>query len=520
MLINIKENWRKSLHLASMDDDDRDRKQQEVFAFFSRQSDRRIDTHASVVFLEKARALKFKRAIRLPFLDYSTLEKRRAACEEELIVNKIFAPKLYKRVVAITENETGFEVSDNGSAVEWAVEMARFDENATLDHLARKGPLDPTIGEKLAKCMYRSHRDAHRSDGSTWLSSVHSIVERNTDAFDEMNLPKESIERLGQLSETKIHLLMPLLRERASNGLVRRCHGDAHLGNVVIIDDEPVLFDALEFDPVLATTDTLYDLAFPIMDFIYFGLEDSANRLFNCYLAETWQDSANSLTLLSLFLSMRAAIRANVTFAKSRLSNDESAKIALTAELYFEQAMQHLKPAAPSLIAIGGRSGTGKSVLARDIASLVRPSPGAVILRSDFMRKQMFGVNALTHLPSYAYEQKVSDQVYERLLESAQAVLRQGFSVIIDAAFLREAERCRVQTLAEKMRFKFRSFFLEAPLLVRSERVRSRSNDASDATPDVAAAQEGYDIGILGWPIVDASGTPDQTRNRALAIWR
>jgi aminoglycoside phosphotransferase family enzyme/predicted kinase len=476
---------------------------------------KRIDTHASIVFLEPDRALKIKRAVRLPFLDYSTLEKRKHACEEELAVNRRFAPKLYRRVVPITLGAKGPEIAGNGSVIEWAVEMARFDEGKTLDHLARAKELKPELAEMLADIICDSHEGAEISNGFAWLSSIATFIDRNTAKFrGQASLTREAVERLHDWSHRQFDAMLPLLRERAAKGFVRRCHGDAHLGNIVLIDGKPVLFDAIEFDPVIATTDILYDLAFPIMDLVQFGLRAAANRLFNHYLQSSWQENADALRLLPLFLSMRAAIRSHVLFTKCEQSPNDND--AADAKSYFDLALAFLESGQPSLIAIGGKSGTGKSVLAREVAPLLPPSPGAIVLCSDVIRKELFRVDPLVALPETAYAPQITADVYRELLDRARKVTAQGFSVIVDAAFLQQAERDELSAEAPKMKADFRAVFLTTDLAIRLERVGSRRHDASDATPRVANDQEGYVIGRIDWPIVDASDSPAQTLRRSL----
>lgn len=476
---------------------------------------KRVDTHISIVFLGKDRVLKVKRAVQLPFLDFSTIEMRKRACEEELAVNSRFAPKLYRRVVPITQKNGGLEIDGDGPVIEWAVEMARFDENKTFDHLARAGHITPKLAETLAVTIRTTHERAEISDGSSWLTSLQGIVDRNTEVFrNEPQLPRQLVDRLDAASRRGLVEYRPLLHARASEGMVRRCHGDAHLGNITLIDETPVLFDAIEFDPVMATTDVLYDLAFPIMDFCRFGLVVCANRLFNGYLQAAWRENAPGLRLLPLFLSMRAAIRSNVLFTKCRLSRDEGHD-ATDARAYFDLALRHIEPAKPSLIAIGGKSGTGKTVLARQTAPLLAPLPGAVLLRSDVIRKELFGVTPLTALPVDAYTSEVTARVYRTLLERSRQIIDQGFSVIVDAAFLNETERNELSTAAQKLGAAFHPVFLTANLGVRLDRIGTRKGDASDATAEIAASQDNYDIGPIDWPIVDASGSPEQTLERS-----
>jgi hypothetical protein len=475
-----------------------DQIQEAVLAFLGdeHRNCKRVDTHASIVFLEKDRVLKVKRAIRLPFLDYSTLKKRKQACDEELVVNKPFAPEVYRRVVAITQGKRGFEVGGDGPTVEWAVEMARFDEGQTFDHLARRGMITPRLAEALAGVIRDTHQRAAGSDGAAWLASVAGIIDRNTQTFrDEATLERDSVERLHELSHQRLTDCRPLMQIRASQGFIRRCHGDAHLANIVLIDGRrPVLFDAIEFDPMTATTDILYDLAFPLMDLVHFGLKVCASQLFNSYLQNSWKDNVGVVWLLPLFLSMRAAIRANVLFTKCRISPGRA------------------------LIAIGGKSGTGKTVLAREAAALMLPLPGAVVLRSDVIRKELFGVDPLIALPEAAYSRAVTARVYRELHDRARLMIGQGFSVIIDAAFLRESERNELSIEARKLSADFRPIFLTADLAIRLDRIGSRKRDASDATRKVANDQEDYDLGRLDWPTIDASGSPAQTLERSRAL--
>ncbi len=320
---------------------------------------RRVDTHASIVFLGADRVLKVKRDVRLPFLDYSSLEKRKHACEEELVVNRRLAPQLYRRVVPITQTGNGLAIDGQGCPIEWAVEMSRFDESKTFDHLARAGGITLELAEALASTLRDAHNGAPAADGSPGLESIPRIIDGNTRTFlDETELVRQEIEQLDARSCGRLTDCRKLLLARGAEGLIRRCHGDAHLGNIVLIDGKPVLFDAIEFDPVIATTDILYDLAFPIMDFCHFDLTPCANRLFNAYLQSSSRENGNALALLPLFLSMRAAIRANVLFTKRRLSprHDHDGK---DARAYFDLALRLVKPLRPSLIAIGGKSGTG-----------------------------------------------------------------------------------------------------------------------------------------------------------------
>lgn len=496
--------------------------QDEVLAFLAEGADtgvpaRRIDTHISIVFLARDRVLKIKRAVRLPFLDNSTLDQRRHCCEEELAVNARNAPDIYRRVVPITREADGLALDGKGPPIEWAVEMARFDENRTLDHLAAVHAMPPDAADALAQTMLAAHARAPVAHSAPWPASIATIIDRNTEKFREQRtLTPTDVDRLHELSRQQLREHLALMQGRAAHGMVRRCHGDAHLANIVMIREKPVLFDAIEFDAAMATTDLLYDLAFPVMDFLHFDEPAAANRLFNGYLQAGWRDHGDALVLLPLFLSLRAAVRALVSFTKHELCPGDPACLA-DAQSYFALALQLAAPAKPSLLAIGGRSGTGKSVLARDIAGYIAPAPGAVWLRSDVIRKELAGVDALTRLPAAAYTRESSDRVYGEMFERARKVLAQGHSAIMDAAFLTVAERTAAATTARAAGVPLHGVFLNAAPEVRMQRIGLRHADASDATEAVALAQETIDPGLIDWPLIDASGTPAQTLARTKA---
>jgi len=272
-------------------------------SFGAAKGGKRIDTHASMVFLGGDRALKIKRAVRLPFLDYSTLEKRKRACEEELKVNAVNAPELYRRVVAITRNSDGiFEIDGTGTPVEWAVEMMRFDEKQSLDRVAASRTVEPSLAIAIADAILQSHDNVPCADGASWLGSIATLIDRNTAKFRTVRgLDAAAIERLDAASRDCLTRLQPLLSQRAAQGLVRRCHGDLHLANIALMDGRPLLFDAIEFDSVIATTDILYDLAFTLMDLIHFNQSAAANVVFNRYMAKARVEDIDGLRLLPLF---------------------------------------------------------------------------------------------------------------------------------------------------------------------------------------------------------------------------
>ncbi|HMJ41675.1 MAG TPA: AAA family ATPase [Pseudolabrys sp.] len=469
----------------------------------------RVDTHAATVFLAGPRAIKIKRAVKFPFLDFSTLEKRKAACEAEIEVNRAYAPAIYRGVVAITREADGaLAIGGTGEAVEWAVEMARFDNSQTLDHLAEAGKIDGALADALGRVVARAHEIAPVVKDAGFSDALRTIAAQNEEdlvAAHEL-FPPPAANALVEATRLALDKTGALLVARERDGLVRRCHGDLHLGNIVLIDGAPVLFDALEFDPAFATIDLFYDLAFLLMDMIERGMQQQANIVFNRYLTQTRRDSDfDVLAALPLFLSVRAAIRAKVTGAR----HDKEPTVAQSARDYFALAGKLLSPPAPKLIAVGGLSGTGKSLLARSLAADIPPAPGAVWLRSDVERKALFGVSETDRLPEAAYTRDVTARVYASLAAKARRVLAAGHSAIVDAVYADAKERAEIEQAVGSTAF--HGLFLTADLGVRIARVGSRTNDASDADAAVARAQERYDLSAIAWHKVDASGTPDET---------
>lgn len=492
--------------------------QQPVFDFLTtrERGAKRIDTHAASVFLSGDRVLKVKRAVRFLFLDFSTLEKRKAACAAEIEVNKPYAPKVYRGVVAITREADGtLAIDGQGAPIEYAVDMARFDETQTLDHVADRGAIDDALADRLGIAVAKAHKMAPVRHEANFAATLGDIIAQND---DELGGSAElfdagAVKALTAASRAALARLRPLLEAREGAGCVRRCHGDLHLGNLVLIDNAPMLFDAIEFNEKLAVIDRFYDLAFLLMDLIERNLAPAAATVLNRYLAETYDDSdLDALALLPLLMSLRAAIRAKVTAARPK----RDATLDARARDYFALAQRLIAPPAPRLVAVGGLSGTGKSVLARALTAHVPPLPGAVWLRSDVIRKQLFGrigISGETEpLPGEAYTAEVTKKVYATLAARAARVIAAGHSVIADAVFARAGERADIERAAPQA---FHGLFLTAGLATRLARVGARRADASDADARVARAQEEYDLGDLTWAKVDASGTPAETLRNA-----
>ena len=480
----------------------------------------RIGTHAAVVFLAGPDVYKVKRAVRFPFLDQSTLEKRRAVCEAEVAINRHFTPDLYLGTVPIVRTGKGLEIGGEGTIVEWAVHLRRFDETMTLDLVAERGRLTPEIVTGLARLVLASHARAKVRDGVAATEALHGVVEESLqELIDQREVfPPRPAKALAGDMRAAFERVRPLLLARGTKGRVRWCHGDLHLRNVVLIDGEPTLFDAIEFDESIATTDVLYDLAFLLMDLWERGLRAEANLCLNRYLwgCEDEDDEIAGLATMPLFLSLRACVRAKIAAIRF-IGGGRHEGARSEARRYFDAAVELLRPNGLRLVAIGGLSGTGKTTLATHMAPHVGRAPGAVHLRSDIVRKRLMGVGEFERLPNSAYAPEVSDQVFAALRRQAEAALGAGQSVVVDAVHHRQDEREAIADVGRRTGAAFTGLWLTAPLEVLMDRVAARQGDASDATRAVVAAQAAEPTGEIDWTRLDASGPIADLARRGLA---
>jgi predicted kinase len=300
------------------------------------------------------------------------------------------------------------------------------------------------------------------------------------------------------------------LEARRRDGFVRVCHGDLHLRNIVLVEGRPTLFDAVEFNDRIACIDVLYDLSFLLMDLWRLGLGRHANEVLNAYV-ESPAD-IEGLSLVPLFLSCRSAVRAktSATAATLQQTPERAAELFAMARAYLAGAESLLQPRPPRLIAIGGRSGTGKSTLARRLAPKIGAAPGAIVLRSDAVRKALSGRAATDRLDASHYQPGVSDEVYRVLGLRARAALAAGHAAVVDATFLDEGDRRAVAAVADAARVPFVGLWLEAPADTLAARIRERRGDASDATVEVLKDQLARDAGRIQWVVVDASGSSEE----------
>lgn len=479
-----------------------------------------VRTHSARIFLSGDRAVKLKRAVRYDYLDFSTPERRRAVLERELALNKAMAPTIYDRVAAVTRGPDGaLRLDGDGPAVDHVLLMHRFPAGAELSAIAKAGRLDRPLAEALGRVVARSHAAAEPRDADG-AELIGEIVEELAQAFAGMTAELGAAEVAAYEAALRraFAAAAPRLSARCRDGRVRRCHGDLHLRNLVLIDGAPVPFDALEFDERLGTCDVAYDLAFLVMDMLHRGLAPQANATLASWLDATGDTGA--LRVLPLFLSIRAAIRAMV--AVQTRGGGSDARLVAEARAYLAEAAAFLSLAPARLVAVGGLSGSGKTTLAREISPGIGPAPGAIHLRSDTERKAMHGVAPLTRLPPAAYAPAVSAAVYDRLLARAAAILGEGHGVVLDAAFLDPQQRDRARACAAEAGAGFAGIWLAAPPEVLAARIAARRDDASDANLEVLRHQlSRCPEPPPDWSVVDADGALDAVaaRVRAALPW-
>ncbi|MGI9463521.1 MAG: AAA family ATPase, partial [Aestuariivirgaceae bacterium] len=409
----------------------------------------------------------------------------------ELEINQPHAPQIYLGIVPVCRMPDGeLAIGGTGKPVEWTVHMHRFDDHALLATAIGADPPSLPFYDRLADEIASYHAKASVIADRNGAAAMQVIVDELREAFasagDVIGRTRQA--EFDRLLSGQLDTCRHRLDQRARRGYLRRCHGDLHLGNIVVLSGRPVLFDAIEFSEEFASIDTLYDLAFLIMDLDKRGMRPEANRLLNRYLSQTG-DPANiaALQAMPLFLSCRAAIRAMVAITRMRQASSNAAGTKARSEAldYFRVATGFLNIERPKLICIGGLSGTGKTTMARRLAPATARPPGALHLRSDVERKNLFGVDETERLEAGAYTLKVSARIYARLMHKAKLALLAGSSVIVDAVFLNDHERHHAERTAQSAGAMFSGLWLEADETAMISRVTARTGDASDATASV-----------------------------------
>lgn len=473
-----------------------------------------VSTHISIVLLIGSRALKLKRSVTLPYVDLSTPERRLALCEQELMLNRRAAPKLYRGVHRITRELNGaLTLNGQGELVDAVLEMERFNDNFLFDRMAERERLSASDMAELAGAIARLHQVAPVSTDEAGAARMKRVLTVNERAFANADiLPRSEVDAVITGCREALAHHTDLLNRRAREGKVRRGHGDLHLRNICLFDGKPLLFDCLEFDEDLATVDVLYDLAFVLMDLWHRKLETLANILFNRYLDTT--DDETGIRLMPFFMAVRAAVRAHVIAVDSGRS--ETSRLA-AARSYLELCRRLLTTQLPVLVAIGGYSGSGKSTVAAKLAPTLGPPPGARIAASDRIRKKLWGVSAETRLPMEAYGADAAARTYAAMMQLAELMLAQGHAVVADAVFDRRVDRERIGEVARRAGMPFYGLWLQAPKDTLVQRVTERRGDPSDATPSVVIDQISRHGAAKEWTRISAQENIDIVAGCALA---
>lgn len=466
-----------------------------VDAFFTALGGRRIETACNRVYLAGDTAWKVKRPVDLGYVDFTTLERRREAAEREIAFNSPAAPDIYRRVHAVTRSGDRLELDGGGPAVDYVVEMRRFDEGSVLS--ARPGSVDGSLAEALGREISRLHAASPLRPEGGGADGLAYTIDSNAHLLTGLadRLGRDAVEAVIATTAGRFADAAGVLEARRRAGFTRRCHADLHLGNILLEDGRPVLFDCIEFNDRLSDIDIQYDLAFLLMDLDFRNRRDAACRVLDAWLDEAARREGEGLreglAVLPLMLSVRAVVRAHV---EANSGHDEGGRAYLAA------ALRHLQPEPPRLFAVGGMSGTGKTTLARAVAPQLGASPGAVVLRSDEVRKRLSGVAPTDRLPPGVYAPGMSDRVHAALFAEATSLLAAGRSVILDATFLDPEHRGAAADLADRLGLPFAAVWLEGTPEVLKTRLAGRSGDASDADVQTLEQQAKRDAGSIAWP--------------------
>lgn len=474
-----------------------------------------IETHISFVLLTGKFAYKIKKAVDLGFVDYTTLEKRRFYCAEELRLNKRLAPQLYLDTVTIAGTQGCPFFGAGAEPLEYAVRMVEFSQQDLLEWVIARNMFSELHIDALATALAAFHLAAPPADCTAPFGSLNSIrapVEANFVFFrDHHEVGPTQLTQLQGWCEAELTRLDIKFQQRKAAGWIRECHGDLHLGNMLLLDDQPLVFDCIEFNPELRWIDVFNDLAFLTMDLTAHGRPDVAWRLLNGWLEVTGDYSG--LEMLRFYETYRALVRAKVAGLRAidtSLSAAEQEAAYAKQIAYLDCAYAALQPQYPAVIIMHGFSGSGKSTIARNVAANLC----AVCLRSDVERKRLHGLSLLARngsaIDSGIYSAAATKSTYEYLETLAEAIVTAGCPVIVDAAFLHRWQRQLFRNLAQDKGIPFLILDCQAPASLLLQRLAARvrkGRDASDANPAVLAQQ-----------LVCAEILDEEERNASVAI--
>src|SRR5580765_67085 len=460
-----------------------------------------VETHISYVLFDRGYAYKIKKAVRFPFLDFTTLAAREFFCREELRLNRRLAPSIYLDVVPIAGTPDAPAIDPSGGhlpgpALEYAVKMRAFDQDRLLSRLIARDELTTEHVEELAAEVAAFHERTARTSPGTPYGEPGGILTDARENFVAMETAdidaadRAELRELSAWSESEGTRRTPAFVARKADGYVRECHGDLHLGNIAVVDDAVTLFDCIEFNPAMRWIDVMSDVAFLVMDLRDRRRPDRAARLLNAYLTKT--GDYEGLDVLPFYTVYRALVRAKIACLRLAQTTGDI-RTALTAEFhaYVDLARRETTRTAPSVIITHGVSGSGKSTRAQALAE-----NGAIAIRSDVERKRLFGldVGARSESPvgGGLYASDVDRRTYDRLAQLARVIVRSGYTVVVDAAFLKRWQRDLLRAVASELGVRFVIADCSAPPSVLRERVvrrLERERDASEATLDVLASQ-------------------------------
>lgn len=446
-----------------------------------------VETHISWVVLTGDYAYKIKKPVDFGFLDFSTLEKRHYCCNQELRLNRRLAPEIYLDVVNITCSADEPRISASGDAFEYAIKMSQFPQSAQLDNMLAAGKLKTEHMDAIARMTADFHQRIEVADDTVEFGNntrVYYPVEENFRQIGEHMVTTafhDKLEALRLWSEEEFNRLQNTLARRKRDGFVRECHGDMHLRNMLWLNGKPMAFDCIEFNAALRWNDVISEVAFLVMDLQDRQQPQLANRFLNSYLEYT--GDYTGLAVLPFYLTYRAMVRAKVCalrLEQAGISTDEKQQTQTEFESYLELAATYTKQTAPMLIIMRGLSGSGKSTVSQQLLDRL----GAIRVRSDVERKRLYHITSSKskdEIDSGLYSAQASQRTYKKLIELCSHIINAGFSVIIDAAFLKHEQRQPFQLLAESLGVRYNILEIIAPSDTLRQRIIERKQDVSDA---------------------------------------
>ena len=446
-----------------------------------------IETHISWVLLAGEYAYKIKKPVQFSFVDFSTLEKRRFYCKEELRLNSRLAPTLYLDVIAITGSPEKPSFKKLNGPIEYAVKMRQFSQQSLLSYLSTHDQLLKQHIDDMAKEIAEFHMCIEKVPAKDSLGTPEDIYYWVTDNIEQIgsNLKEKSglsmLNNIKKWSESEYRNKYNQLQQRRWDGFIRECHGDMHLGNMVLIKDKVTIFDGIDFNEHLRWIDVMSEVAFVTMDLSDRGHPDFANRFINLYLQHT--GDYEGLNVFQYYLVYRAMVRAKVALlriSQKHLTATQEREIKSEFTSYLELASSYIANQKVALIITVGLSGSGKSTYTEPLLESI----GAIRIRSDIERKRLYGYNALEHTQSQLnegiYSEQASKTTYSKLADLSKAILKAGYSVIVDACFLQRELREKFHALANKLQATFIILEFQATETTLKERIINRAKDKSE----------------------------------------